>query len=789
MSTNSGKGSSTIILTQANVDTTNGLNNSLSYQFPSSINLSNSQIGVVSVSMYYCWSNISSVNGNNRFSYDWISSFPSCTLVSNVLTIPNSANTTIQISDLLASSNLLNSLSVVSKSSSNAYVVSQTLSSRSFTDTPASIFFSGAGTGSMVSYTSSSCVIQLNNINTANNPFLVGMTVESSPSFFTTVSGKNLISAMTANGSNMSLTISNWNLQGTSTGTSLANLSDTGGSITTTINGASSQVYYTVGSSPTYNWQVGMSLINSALPPNMSVASYNTGSGGAGSKMTLNNWIIPSGSITASVNGVPNNTSWTGVLTTGSPTMTGVVVGSYTPVVGMSITSGAFAAGTFITAFSGTTMTLSTNSTKTAASGVWTVVFNAPTGIVGSVNNATLTVTSLTNLLPNGTTLTFASGYTGTCSVNSKITSTTFYVSFSTTLATATTSSAPRWTGVILNNQITHSNLVGLPYVGMPIQNNLGLTITLVSYVSANVYSIAYGAISFTSASSVGVNFTGSVANNTLTYNTPNVPLYTGMVLSGSGVAATTTLAAPSGNQLAGTYPLSLSMSLSTLSVTKTYPVVMPDQSLLEVADINAFMQYTMIQNGHYLIDSTQSNVFYLELVVNPSKYAVSINTFPLPTSLPTGWSVPTYTTVSGALGWPGFPTQSYNPVMTISSGFNSIIGFAPGFQTSLNLGVGTNISYLSSQTPQIQPVPSLYLSCSHVTNIYASPSSLIYSITPLCGFGEYFISSAYDLVYNNLSGTTRSLKFQILGANNQPVKLLDPNITLVLCIKERTIL
>ena len=118
---------------------------------------------------------------------------------------------------------------------------------------------------------------------------------------------------------------------------------------------------------------------------------------------------------------------------------------------------------------------------------------------------------------------------------------------------------------MILNNQITHSNLVGLPYVGMPIQNNLNLTITLVSYVSVNVYSIAYGAISFTSASSVGVTVTGSVANNTLTYNTPNVPLYTGMVLSGSGVAATTTLAAPSGNQASGTYPLSLSMSLSTL--------------------------------------------------------------------------------------------------------------------------------------------------------------------------------------------------------------------------------
>ena len=160
-----------------------------------------------------------------------------------------------------------------------------------------------------------------------------------------------------------------------------------------------------------------------------------------------------------------------------------------------------------------------------------------------------------------------------------------------------------------------------------------------------------------------------------------------------------------------------------------------------------------------------------------------------MPTSLPSGWSVPTFKSESGALAWSGFPSQQYNPQITIPAGFNSIICFAPNFQTSLNLGVGTNISYLSSQTPQIQPVPSLYLSCSHVSNIYSSPSTLIYSITPLVGFGSYFVSSAYDIVYNNLQGTTSQIKFQIVGAGNQPVKLIDPNITLVLSIREKTIL
>ena len=126
-------------------------------------------------------------------------------------------------------------------------------------------------------------------VNSATTQFKVGMTLQSTPSFFTKVSGSNLISSMSTAGSITSLTINNWNLQGTSTGTILGTLTDSGASISTTINGALSQVYYTVGSSPTYNWQVGMSLVNSALPSNLLVASYNTGTGSSGSRMILNN--------------------------------------------------------------------------------------------------------------------------------------------------------------------------------------------------------------------------------------------------------------------------------------------------------------------------------------------------------------------------------------------------------------------------------------------------------------------------------------------------------------------
>ena len=169
--------------------------------------------------------------------------------MNNVLTVPSFSNTTVQINELLASSNLLNTLSVVSQPSANSWVVSQTLPSTSFTDVAAII--NGAGTGQMGSYSSSTCVIQ---VNSASTPFLVGMTLQSNPSFFTKVSGSNLISSISTAGSVTSLTINDWNLQGTSTGTILGTLTDSGASISTTGTGATSQILYTVGSSPTYSW-------------------------------------------------------------------------------------------------------------------------------------------------------------------------------------------------------------------------------------------------------------------------------------------------------------------------------------------------------------------------------------------------------------------------------------------------------------------------------------------------------------------------------------------------------
>lgn len=224
-------------------------------------------------------------------------------------------------------------------------------------------------------------------------------------------------------------------------------------------------------------------------------------------------------------------------------------------------------------------------------------------------------------------------------------------------------------------------------------------------------------------------------------------------------------------------------------TTTTKYTVVIP-QGLYEIKDINNYLQYVMIQNGTYLINSAQKNVYYAEFLVNPNVYSIQLNTFPVPTSLPSGWSTPVANPQTGAAGFPagGFPTTTFNPEIEIpvSSNFHKIIGFAQGYNSGAYTG-GLNRSYLSTTTPQVQPNPSIYVAISNINNQYANPSTIIYSVSPNVGFGEKVIISPSEFTWNKLiSGTYNELRLQFLGVDFLPLPILDSNISVLLNIRER---
>jgi len=229
--------------------------------------------------------------------------------------------------------------------------------------------------------------------------------------------------------------------------------------------------------------------------------------------------------------------------------------------------------------------------------------------------------------------------------------------------------------------------------------------------------------------------------------------------------------------------------------VSTNYNVILPD-GLYEIADINSYLQWTMIDNGHYLIDTAGDNVYYAELVVNPTRNKVQLNTYQVPTSLPTGFTQPT--------GFAGYPTQTFNPIITFTAEFNKIVGYTAGFASNPNINgayvppTGNNnnnwvakedqkLSYLSNLIANVQPNSSIFMGISNINNPYSQPSSIIYSVVPNVAIGQQITERPPNFMWNKMiDGTYNQLRVQFLGLDKSPIPLTDPNLTIMLVIRDK---
>jgi hypothetical protein len=227
-------------------------------------------------------------------------------------------------------------------------------------------------------------------------------------------------------------------------------------------------------------------------------------------------------------------------------------------------------------------------------------------------------------------------------------------------------------------------------------------------------------------------------------------------------------------------------------TTTTTYTITIPD-GLYEITQLNQLLQFSMIANGTYLIDNSGKNAYYAEFILNPTRYAVQINTYLFPTSLPSGYSQPS--------NWVGaYPTQSFNPSITIPAKLNVILGYTAGFATNPNTNnaytptasqyVSKNasgtLSYLSTSAPNLQPNSSIYFAMSNINNPYSVPSSIIYALVPQGEVGTLINERPPNFMWNRLiDGTYNELRLTFLGTDLQPIKLNDPQMTILLTIKD----
>jgi hypothetical protein len=213
-------------------------------------------------------------------------------------------------------------------------------------------------------------------------------------------------------------------------------------------------------------------------------------------------------------------------------------------------------------------------------------------------------------------------------------------------------------------------------------------------------------------------------------------------------------------------------------NVQTTYTINIPN-GLYEIADINSYCQYVMIANGHYLVNASGQNVYYFNFVVNPNLYAIQLNTYQFPTALPVGFTNPAAVV---------FPAQTFKPQVATPTAFNDIIGFASTFISARDLGTAypNTDSYTSTTSPQVQPAPTLIVNTSNINNIYSNPSTCIYAVTPTVAIGEQIVERPPEFSWNKLtSGTYSEIRLQLTTPTGQLVPILDPQITIILAIRE----
>ena len=216
----------------------------------------------------------------------------------------------------------------------------------------------------------------------------------------------------------------------------------------------------------------------------------------------------------------------------------------------------------------------------------------------------------------------------------------------------------------------------------------------------------------------------------------------------------------------------------SAANVQTTYTITIPD-GLYEIADINSYCQFVMIANGHYLVNASGQNVYFFNLVVNPNLYAIQLNTYQFPTALPVGWTNPAAVV---------FPVQTFKPQVATPNAFNQIIGFASTFISARDLGTAypNTDSYVSTTSPQVQPAPTLIVNTSNINNIYSNPSTCIYAVTPTVAIGEQIVERPPEFSWNKLtSGTYSEIRLQLTTPTGQFVPILDPQMTIILAIRE----
>jgi hypothetical protein len=245
--------------------------------------------------------------------------------------------------------------------------------------------------------------------------------------------------------------------------------------------------------------------------------------------------------------------------------------------------------------------------------------------------------------------------------------------------------------------------------------------------------------------------------------------------------------------------------ALTTPIPSTQLDIVMPD-GLYEIDSINKYLQYYCVENNLFLIDNgTGQYVYFLELMVNATRYKIQFNSYALPAyNNMVGYTQPAGGFCSGISAdvpsTGAFPTLNTQcPGWYFPANFSEIVGqfgYTPSdWESTKQVSVSdfgfpsskANVSFLSDDTPAVQPISCIFLNLDLINNEYSSPSTLVYPIFPKSAqFGELINVEPPAYAWNMMQpGNHSQLTAYFTTAKGELVKLLDPDVTITLVISD----
>ena len=214
--------------------------------------------------------------------------------------------------------------------------------------------------------------------------------------------------------------------------------------------------------------------------------------------------------------------------------------------------------------------------------------------------------------------------------------------------------------------------------------------------------------------------------------------------------------------------------------------ITIPD-GFYDIGQLNDFLHFCMVQQGHYLLDAQGNYYYFITLVINSSTYTISVNTFPISLTLypASTYTIGTYTSGSITTSSPTTPvlwSRPTNPITpmfrVLANNFRNIIGYEAGYYPQGKTGYATTTptSSLAQATITNSPATTTFtitsISSTTLTTT-GSPSLLAGMVISGTGIttGTYIVSGSANSWVVSVSQSVGAITgtFYSMGASQSP--------------------